>query len=103
LRRSEADLDRRIWWLRIHDHGVVRLHIHELVFDLPDRLQAKFLRFFGANHEWTLMDTNVKRSETTTDDTDGFTAEGGESGRGKPRITQPGEAATELQPANNAN
>ena len=52
------------------------------------------------------MDTNVKRSETTTDDTDGFTAEGAEgaeSGRGKPRITQRGEAATELQPANNAN
>src|SRR5437899_6528163 len=46
------------------------------------------------------MDTNVKRSETTTDDTDGFTAEGAESGRGKPRITQRGEAATELQPAN---
>ena len=55
------------------------------------------------NHEWTPMDTNVKRSETTTDDTDGFTAEGAESGRGKPRITQRGEAATELQPANNAN
>jgi len=23
--------------------------LHELVFDLPDRLQAKFLRIFGAN------------------------------------------------------
>src|SRR5262249_32377438 len=33
----------------IHDHGVVRLPLHELVFDLPDRLQAKFLRIFGAN------------------------------------------------------
>ena len=100
---GEADRDRRIGLLHIHDHGVVQLHIHELVFDLPDRLQAKFLRIFGANHEWTPMDTNVKRSETTTDDTDGFTAEGAESGRGKPRITQRGEAATELQPANNAN
>jgi hypothetical protein len=27
-----------------------RLHIHELVFDLLPPLQAKFLRFFGANH-----------------------------------------------------
>ena len=45
-RRGEPDLDRRIWLLRIHDYGLGRLHIHALVFDLPHRLQAKFLRFF---------------------------------------------------------
>ena len=42
----KTDLDRRIWLLRIHDYGLVWLHIHELVFDLLHRLQEKFLRFF---------------------------------------------------------
>jgi len=60
---GEADRDRRIGLLHIHDHGGVRLHIHELVFDLPDRLQAKFLRFFGANHETTTDDMDVLRNE----------------------------------------
>src|SRR5205809_4842815 len=39
-----------------------RLHIHELVFDFLYRLQGKFLRFFGVNHEWTPMDTNKGRN-----------------------------------------
>jgi len=60
---GEADRDRRIGLLHIHDHGVVRLHIHELVFDLPDRVQAKFLRFFGANHETTTDDMDVLRND----------------------------------------
>jgi hypothetical protein len=42
-----------VWLSRVHDYGLGRLHIHELVFDLLHRLQAKFLRFFGANHEST--------------------------------------------------
>jgi hypothetical protein len=46
--RGKTDLDRRVWFPRIHDYGLNRLHIHELVFDLPGRLQAKFLRFFRA-------------------------------------------------------
>jgi hypothetical protein len=36
---------------RIHDYGLGRLHIHELVFDLLHGVQAKFLRFFGAAWE----------------------------------------------------
>ena len=40
---GEADLDRRIGLLRIHDYGLVRLHIHEPVFDLLVRFQGKFL------------------------------------------------------------
>src|SRR5882724_4031628 len=44
-RRSEADLDRCIWLLRIHDHVLRRLHIHELVFDLFYWFQRKFLIF----------------------------------------------------------
>jgi hypothetical protein len=43
---AKTDLDRRVWFPRIHDYGLSRLHIHELVFDLPGRVQAKFLRFF---------------------------------------------------------
>ena len=34
LRSGEADLDRRIGLLRIHDYGLVRLHIDELVLDV---------------------------------------------------------------------
>jgi len=37
--------------------------LHELVFDLPDQLQAKFLRFFGANHETTTDDMDVLRND----------------------------------------
>ena len=46
LWRGEADLDQRVWLLRVHDYGLGRLHIHELVFDLLHRIQAKLLRFF---------------------------------------------------------
>jgi len=60
---GEADRDRRIGLLHIHDHGVVRLHIYELVFDLLVRVQAKFLRFFGANHETTTDDMDVLRND----------------------------------------
>jgi hypothetical protein len=31
---------------RIHDYGLVRLHIGGVVADSPNPLQAKFLRFF---------------------------------------------------------
>ena len=47
LRRGKTDLDRRVWLLRIHDYGLGRLHIHELVLDLFHALQGKFLGFFG--------------------------------------------------------
>jgi hypothetical protein len=43
--RSETDLDPRIWFLRIHDYGLVWLHIHELVIDLFYGFQGKFLVF----------------------------------------------------------
>src|SRR5437867_898552 len=45
LWRGKTDLDRRIWLLRIHDYGLGRLHIHELVLDLFYGLQGKFLIF----------------------------------------------------------
>jgi hypothetical protein len=47
LRRLKTDLDPRIWFLRIHDYGLVRLHIYELVIDLFYGFQGKFLIFFG--------------------------------------------------------
>src|SRR5437016_1907348 len=31
LRRGKTDLDRRLWFLRIHDYGLGRLHFDELV------------------------------------------------------------------------
>jgi len=43
LWRSKTDLDWFIWFLRIHDHGLGRLHIHELLLDLFHALQGKFL------------------------------------------------------------
>jgi hypothetical protein len=42
LRRRKTDLVLRICFLRIHDHGLVRLHIHELVIDLFYGFQGKF-------------------------------------------------------------
>src|SRR6266480_7193351 len=45
LRRRKTDLDPRIWFLRIHDHGLVWLHINELVIDLFYGFQGKFLIF----------------------------------------------------------
>jgi len=33
--------------LRIHDYGIVRLHIHEFLLDLFHALQGKFLGFFA--------------------------------------------------------
>ena len=42
LRRRKTDLDPRIWFLRIHDYGFVKLHIHELVIDLFYGFQGKF-------------------------------------------------------------
>ena len=45
LRWRKTDLDPRIWFLRIHDYGLVRLHIHELVIDLFYGFQGKFLVF----------------------------------------------------------
>ena len=42
LRRRKTDLDPRIWFLRIHDHGLVWLHIHDLVIDLFYGFQGKF-------------------------------------------------------------
>jgi hypothetical protein len=57
-RSGKTDLDRLIWFLRIHNHGLGRLHIHELLLDLFHALQGKFLGFFGANHEWTRINTN---------------------------------------------
>jgi hypothetical protein len=45
LRRRKTDLDPRIWFLRIHDHGLVWLHIYELVIDLFYGFQGKFLVF----------------------------------------------------------
>ena len=45
LRRGETDLDWRIWFLRIHDYRLGRLHIDELVFDVFHGLQGKFLVF----------------------------------------------------------
>jgi hypothetical protein len=47
LRRRKTDLALRIWFLRIHDHGLVRLHIYELVIDLFYGFQGKFLIFCG--------------------------------------------------------
>jgi len=47
--RGKTDLDWFIWFLRIHDYGLGRLHIHELVLDLFYGFQGKFLRFFGFN------------------------------------------------------
>src|SRR5439155_20563421 len=44
-RRGETDLDRRIWFLRIHDYRLCRLHFDELVFDVFHGLQGKFLIF----------------------------------------------------------
>jgi hypothetical protein len=46
LWRGKTDLDWYIWFLRIHDYGFGRLHIHELVLDLFYGFQGKFLRFF---------------------------------------------------------
>jgi hypothetical protein len=52
LRSGKTDLDRLIWFLRIHNHGLGRLHIHELVLDFFYGFQGKFLGFFWAfNHE----------------------------------------------------
>src|SRR6266516_1468367 len=45
LWRGKTDLDRLIWLLSIDDHGLVWLHIYELIFDLLDRFQGKFLIF----------------------------------------------------------
>jgi len=45
----QTDLDWFIWFLRIHDYGLGRLHIYELVLDLFYGFQGKFLRFFGFN------------------------------------------------------
>ena len=45
LGRRKTDLDPRIWLLRIHDHGLVWLHIYELVIDLFYGFQGKFLVF----------------------------------------------------------
>src|SRR4029453_6802781 len=45
LRRRKTDLDPRIWFLRIHDYGLVWLHIYELVIDLFYGFQGKFLIF----------------------------------------------------------
>src|ERR1043166_594959 len=42
-RSGEADLDRRAWLLRIHNHSLIRLHIHELVFNFLVWFQGKFL------------------------------------------------------------
>jgi hypothetical protein len=42
LRRRKTDLALRIWFLRIHDHGLGRLHIYELVIDLFYGFQGKF-------------------------------------------------------------
>jgi hypothetical protein len=43
LARGEADVDRRIWLLRIHNHGVVRLRNYELVVEALASVQAKIL------------------------------------------------------------
>jgi hypothetical protein len=45
LRRRKTDFDPRIWFLRIHDHGLIWLHIHDLVIDLFYGFQGKFLVF----------------------------------------------------------
>jgi hypothetical protein len=45
---AQTDLDPRIWFLRVPDHGLVWLHIHELVVDLFYGIQGKFS---GDNHE----------------------------------------------------
>jgi hypothetical protein len=42
LRRRKTDLDPRIWFLRVPDHGLVWLHIQELVIDLFYGFQGKF-------------------------------------------------------------
>ena len=34
---GEADVDWRIWFLCIHDYGLGRLHVYELVFDFLHR------------------------------------------------------------------
>jgi hypothetical protein len=41
--RRKTDLDPRIWFLRIHDYGLVWLHIYELVVDVLASVQAKIL------------------------------------------------------------
>jgi hypothetical protein len=46
LRRRKTDLDPRIWFLRIHDYGFVRLDIYELVVDVLASVQAKILTIF---------------------------------------------------------
>src|SRR5437899_11729186 len=46
LWRDKADLDRLIWLLSIDDHGLVWLHIYELLPDFFYGVQGKFLIFF---------------------------------------------------------
>jgi hypothetical protein len=59
---GKTDVDRRVWFPRIHDYGVGRLHIHELVFDLLHRQQAKFLRFFRGNLYYTAEITEITKT-----------------------------------------
>lgn len=42
----DTNLDRRIWLLRIHDHGVVRLHIARAFSGLPCSTASKILTNF---------------------------------------------------------
>jgi len=48
---GKADLDPRIWILRVHDYGVGRLHIQALLLDPFYGVQGKFLKIFGARRE----------------------------------------------------
>jgi hypothetical protein len=59
---GKTDVDRRVWLLRVHDYGLSRLHIHELVFDLLGRQQAKFLRFFRGNLYYTAEITEITKT-----------------------------------------
>ena len=45
LWRGKTDLDRLIWLLSIDDHGLVWLHIYELLPDFFYGVQGKFLNF----------------------------------------------------------
>ena len=54
----------------IKRHERHRLHIDALLLDPFYGVQGKFLTIFGMNHEWTPIDTKVKKEEATTDDTD---------------------------------